>query len=76
MAVSIWTGWRGERSDRCRGRDSLRGRRGGGGEEVGDELGVAALGGEEIVALGEAGGFDCGGDVEDVVALGDGEGLV
>ena len=31
---------------------------GAGGEEVGDELGVLAFGGEEVVAFGEAGGFD------------------
>ena len=35
---------------------------------------LAALGGEEVVALAEAGGLDRLGDVEDVVALGDGEG--
>ena len=45
------------------------------GEEIGDEFDVLALGGEEGFAFGEAGGFDCGGDVEDVEALGDGEGL-
>src|SRR5271168_3677827 len=44
-------------------------------EKVGDELGMLAFGGQEDIALGEAGGLDCGGDVEDVVALGDGEGL-
>ena len=48
---------------------------GAGREEVGDEFGVLALGGEEGVAFGEPGGFDGGGDVEDVEALGDGEGL-
>ena len=35
---------------------------------------LAALGGEEVGAGGEAGGLDGLGDVEDVVALGDGEG--
>ena len=44
---------------------------GAGGEEVGDELGVLALGGEEGVTFGEAGGLGCGGDVEDVIALGE-----
>ena len=47
--------------------------RGGVGREVGDEAGLAAFGGEEGVAGAEAGGVDCRGDVEDVVALGDGE---
>ncbi len=44
-------------------------------QEAGEEFGVLAFGGEEDVAAGEAGGFGGGGDVEDVVALGDGEGL-
>jgi len=44
-------------------------------DPLGDEFSVLALGGEEVVALGETGGFDCGGDIEDVVALGNGEGL-
>ena len=30
------------------------------GEQVGDELGVLAFGGEEVVAFGEAGGLDGG----------------
>ena len=37
---------------------------------------MLTFGGEKGVALSEAGGFDGCGDVEDVVALGDGEGLV
>jgi len=40
----------------------------------GDELGVLALGGEEFFSWGEAGGFDCLRDVEDVEAFGDGDG--
>ena len=48
--------------------------RGGVGREIGDEVGLAAFGGEEVVAGAEAGGLDRLGDVEDVVALGDGEG--
>src|SRR3984957_5486662 len=40
----------------------------------GDELGVLAGGGEKGLARAETGGLNCLGDVEDVVALGDGEG--
>ena len=48
--------------------------RGGVGREVGDQRGLAAFGGEEGIAGAKAGGLDRLGDVEDVVALGDGEG--
>ncbi len=44
------------------------------GGPLGDELGVLAFGGEEGVARAESGCLDRLGDVEDVVALGDGEG--
>ena len=44
------------------------------GAEVGDEGCLGALGGEEGIVRAEAGGFDGLGDVEDVVALGDGDG--
>src|ERR1039457_360429 len=44
------------------------------GREVGNQDGFAAFCGEEGIALAEAGGFDCLGDIEDVVALGDSEG--
>ena len=48
-----------------------RGRAGG---EVGDEAGLGVGGGKQAAAGGETGGFDGLGDVEKVVALGDGEG--